>query len=81
MIEAALALRAGHALDPAAIETIEIGVGETVYRHGWWPPQRPLTPTGAQMNLGYAPAAALLDGDVMPPSSPRPGSTPTTSGA
>ena len=67
VIEAALALRAGHALDPAAIEKIEIGVGETVYRHGWWPPQRPLTPTGAQMNLGYAAAAALLDGDVLPP--------------
>jgi 2-methylcitrate dehydratase PrpD len=67
VIEAALALRAGHALDPAAIEKIEIGVGETVYRHGWWPPERPLTPTGAQMNLGYAAVAALLDGDVLPP--------------
>jgi 2-methylcitrate dehydratase PrpD len=67
VIEAALALRAEHDLDPAAIEKIDIGVGDAVYRHGWWPPQRPLTPTGAQMNLGYAVAVALLDGDVLPP--------------
>jgi 2-methylcitrate dehydratase PrpD len=67
VIEAALALRAGHDIDPAAIEKIDIGVGDAVYRHGWWPPQRPLTPTGAQMNLGYAVAVALLDGDVLPP--------------
>jgi 2-methylcitrate dehydratase PrpD len=67
VIEAALALRAEHDLDPASIETIGIGVGDAIYRHGWWRPQRPLTPTGAQMNLGYAAAVALLDGDVLPP--------------
>src|ERR1700751_4411715 len=29
-------------------------------------PERPLTPIGAQMNIGYATAAALLDGNVLP---------------
>src|ERR1700730_7360016 len=45
VIEAALALRPEHDIDPAAIEKIDIGVGDAVYRHGWWPPQRPLTAT------------------------------------
>ncbi|HEY4024929.1 MAG TPA: MmgE/PrpD family protein [Candidatus Dormibacteraeota bacterium] len=66
-IQAALELRAGHALDPAAIGRIDIRVGHTVYHHGWWMPKRPLTAIGAQMNLGYAAVVALLDGTVMPP--------------
>ncbi|MGB8407717.1 MAG: MmgE/PrpD family protein [Mycobacterium sp.] len=48
------------------ISHIDITVGETVYKHGWWEPQRPLAPIGAQMNIGYAVAAALLDGNVLP---------------
>lgn len=48
------------------ISKIDITVGETVYKHGWWPPERPLTPIGAQMNIGYVTAAALLDGNVLP---------------
>ena len=41
-------------------------MGETIYQHGWWKPERPLTPIGAQMNIGYATAVALLDGNVLP---------------
>lgn len=48
------------------ISRIDITVGETVYKHGWWKPERPLTPIGAQMNIAYAVAAALLDGNVLP---------------
>jgi 2-methylcitrate dehydratase PrpD len=48
------------------ISKVDITVGETVYKHGWWAPERPLTPIGAQMNIGYATAAALLDGNVLP---------------
>jgi 2-methylcitrate dehydratase PrpD len=48
------------------ISRIDITVGETVYKHGWWKPERPLTAIGAQMNIGYATAAALLDGNVLP---------------
>jgi 2-methylcitrate dehydratase PrpD len=63
-IEAARALRT--ALDPRHIGAIRLTVGDTIYKHGWWRPERPLTPTGAQMNIGYVTAAALLDGNVLP---------------
>jgi 2-methylcitrate dehydratase PrpD len=53
-------------IDPADISRVDITVGETIYKHGWWQPERPLTPIGAQMNIGYATAAALLDGNVLP---------------
>jgi 2-methylcitrate dehydratase PrpD len=53
-------------IPPEDISKIDITVGETVYKHGWWLPERPLTPIGAQMNIGYATAAALLDGNVLP---------------
>ncbi|GAB3208279.1 MmgE/PrpD family protein [Nocardia tengchongensis] len=66
-VQAALELRAEHAIDPATVSRVEIRVGRTVYHHGWWEPQRPLTSVGAQMNLGYAAAVALLDGQVLPP--------------
>jgi 2-methylcitrate dehydratase PrpD len=63
-IDAARKLR--NSVAPADISKIDITVGETVYKHGWWTPERPLTPIGAQMNIGYATAAALLDGNVLP---------------
>jgi 2-methylcitrate dehydratase PrpD len=63
-IDAARKLR--QSVAPEDISKIDITVGETVYRHGWWVPERPLTPIGAQMNIGYATAAALLDGNVLP---------------
>jgi 2-methylcitrate dehydratase PrpD len=66
-IQAALELRSEHGIDPKTVSHIEIRVGHTVYHHGWWQPQRPLTSIGAQMNLGYAVSVALLDGQVLPP--------------
>jgi 2-methylcitrate dehydratase PrpD len=63
-IDAARKLR--NSVAPDDISKIDITVGETIYRHGWWLPERPLTPIGAQMNIGYATAAALLDGNVLP---------------
>lgn len=65
-IQAALELRAEHDIDPREIERIQIRVGHTIFHHGWWEPERPLTSVGAQMNLGYAAAVALLDGAVTP---------------
>jgi 2-methylcitrate dehydratase PrpD len=41
-------------------------VPTAIYHHGWWTPERPLTTIGAQMNIGYATAVALLDGQVRP---------------
>ena len=63
-IDAARKLR--NSVAPENISKVDITVGETVYKHGWWAPERPLTPIGAQMNIGYATAAALLDGNVLP---------------
>jgi 2-methylcitrate dehydratase PrpD len=63
-IDAARRLR--ESVAPEDISKVDITVGETVYKHGWWPPERPLTPIGAQMNIGYVTAAALLDGHVLP---------------
>jgi 2-methylcitrate dehydratase PrpD len=53
-------------VDRNRIAHIDITVGTTIYKHGWWVAERPLTPIGAQMHLGYATAAALLDGNVLP---------------
>jgi 2-methylcitrate dehydratase PrpD len=63
-IDAARQLRSS--VDPRRISHIEITVGTTIYKHGWWTAERPLTAIGAQMHLGYACAAALLDGNVLP---------------
>jgi 2-methylcitrate dehydratase PrpD len=63
-IDAARKLR--QSVAPENISKIDITVGETIYKHGWWTPERPLTPIGAQMNIGYTTAAALLDGNVLP---------------
>ncbi|HUO41064.1 MAG TPA: MmgE/PrpD family protein [Mycobacterium sp.] len=63
-IDAARLLRPS--LDPHRVSHIRLTVGETVYKHGWWKPDRPLTPIGAQMNIGFVTAAALLDGNVLP---------------
>jgi 2-methylcitrate dehydratase PrpD len=63
-VDAARQLR--QSVDPDDISKITITVGETIYKHGWWKPERPLTAIGAQMNIGYATAAALLDGNALP---------------
>jgi 2-methylcitrate dehydratase PrpD len=54
------------AVSPQQIARVDITVGETFYKHGWWRPERPLEAIGAQMNIGYSTAAALLDGNVLP---------------
>src|SRR5262249_32294218 len=38
---------------------------EAAYGHGGWQAVRPLEPIGAQMNVAYAVAVALLDGEVL----------------
>jgi 2-methylcitrate dehydratase PrpD len=63
-IDAARKLR--QSVAPEDISKVDITVGDTIYKHGWWTPERPLTSIGAQMNIGYATAAALLDGNVLP---------------
>ena len=65
-IDAVLRIQAEAPVDPGAIDRIDVDVAEAVYHHGWWVPERPLTTIGAQMNIGYAVAVALLDGQVLP---------------
>ncbi|ETF03005.1 MmgE/PrpD family protein [Advenella kashmirensis W13003] len=53
------------ALKAEEVTRIEVDVSHPVYHHGWWTPTRPLTPVGAQMNIGYCLAVAVLDGTAM----------------
>ena len=52
-------------LVPGEITRIECDVPHAAYHHGWWVPERPLTPIGAQRNIGYALAVAAIDGAAM----------------
>jgi 2-methylcitrate dehydratase PrpD len=47
------------------IDHIDIDMSHAAYHHGWWKLERPLTPIGAQMNVAYALAVAIIDGAVM----------------
>jgi 2-methylcitrate dehydratase PrpD len=61
-IDAVLELAEGRRLGSDEIEHVEVRVGEAVFHHGGWEPQRPLNTVGAQMNLAYAVAVTILDG-------------------
>ncbi|MEI9984046.1 MAG: MmgE/PrpD family protein [Aliidongia sp.] len=52
-------------LVPDEIESVQIDMSHAAYHHGWWELTRPLTPIGAQMNVAYAVAVAILDGAAM----------------
>jgi aconitate decarboxylase len=62
-VDAALELRPK--VDLSQIQRIDIDMGEAAYAHGGWKAERPLQVIGAQMNVAYAVAVALLDGDVL----------------
>jgi 2-methylcitrate dehydratase PrpD len=47
------------------IERIEVDLSHAVYHHCWWELERPVTPIGAQMNVAYALAVAVIDGAAM----------------
>ncbi|NMM87369.1 MmgE/PrpD family protein [Rhodococcus sp. SRB_17] len=47
------------------VERIDVEMSHAAYHHGWWNLERPITPIAAQMNVGYALAAALIDGAAM----------------
>lgn len=63
-VEAARAVR--DRVRPEQVERIDLRCGQVVHSHGWWPPERPLTAIGGQMNIGYATAVTLLDGTALP---------------
>jgi 2-methylcitrate dehydratase PrpD len=64
-LDALLDIVRTHDIRAADVERIDVDLSEAVYHHGWWPPVRPLTTTGAQMNVGYALAVALIDGEAL----------------
>src|SRR3984957_4732327 len=47
------------------VQRIDIDMAEAAYAHGGWKPERPIEVIGAQMNVAYAVAVALLDGEVL----------------
>src|SRR5271169_527245 len=63
-IDAALKLRSEN-VPIEEIKHIEIELAEGPYQHGGWQAVRPLEPIGAQMNIAYVVAVALLDGNVL----------------
>lgn len=66
-LDALFAINAQRALHAADIERIEVDLSHAVYHHGWWEIERPITPVGAQMNIAYALAVAVLDGAALVP--------------
>jgi 2-methylcitrate dehydratase PrpD len=62
-IDAALKLRPE--VSVSEVERIDIDMAEAAYSHGGWKAERPLEVIGAQMNVAYVVAVALLDGDVL----------------
>lgn len=64
-LDALFEIAADHDIAVDDVERIDVYQSEPVYHHGWWPPERPLTPTGAQMSIGYVLAVALLDGAAL----------------
>lgn len=63
-IDSAIALRE-QGVKPDEVKSIEIDMPEAAYGHGGWKAERPLEAIGAQMNVAYAVAVALLDGNVL----------------
>jgi aconitate decarboxylase len=63
-IDAALKLRSKR-VPLEKVKRIDIDLAEAAYQHGGWRAVRPLEPIGAQMNIAYTVAVALLDGDVL----------------
>src|ERR1700741_311197 len=64
-IAAALQLRAAGGFTADQIDRNDSDRPEAAYGHGGWQAERPLAPIGAQMNVMYTVAVALLDGAVL----------------
>jgi len=64
-LDGIFSIMAKEPLDPYSIKMIDISMSHAAYHHGWWEVERPLTPIGAQMHVGYAVAAAIIDGAAM----------------
>jgi len=54
-------LASGKRLEAAEIQHIRIGLSHGAFKHGGWKATRPTTVVGAQMNVAYTAAVAILD--------------------
>ena len=66
-IDAIRALQQRRKFRAADIERVDIGVAHAMFHHGGWKLERPAEVIGAQMNIGYAVAVTILDGDAFVP--------------
>lgn len=66
-IDAIRELRQRRDFKATDVERVEIGVAHAMYHHGGWQLQYPAEVIGAQMNIGYAVAVSLIDGDAFVP--------------
>jgi 2-methylcitrate dehydratase PrpD len=64
-LDALFEIAARRPLRAADITHIDIDMSHAGYHHGWWKVERPLEPIGAQMNVAYAIAVAILDRAAM----------------
>jgi aconitate decarboxylase len=66
-IDAIRELQARRTFRPKDVERIEIGLAHAMFHHGGWKLHRPAEVIGAQMNIGYAVAVTIVDGDAFVP--------------
>lgn len=66
-IDAIRELRHRREFKASDVERIDIGVAHAMYHHGGWTLEQPAEVIGAQMNIGYAVAVTLVDGDAFVP--------------
>jgi aconitate decarboxylase len=64
-LDGILQLLAEKPIAASDVAHVDIDVSHAIYHHGFWKLERPITTVAAQMNIGYAVAAAILDGRAM----------------
>ncbi|MDE1172685.1 MAG: MmgE/PrpD family protein [Parvibaculaceae bacterium] len=64
-LDALFEIAARRPLRADEIVKVDVDMSHAAYHHGWWKVERPLEPIGAQMNVAYALAVAILDGAAM----------------
>ena len=64
-LDGVFALMAEKPIPAEDIVAVDVFMSDFAYHHGWWELERPITAIGAQMNVAYTLAAAILDGQAL----------------
>ena len=64
-LDGIFALMAEQPIRAEDIFAVDVFMSDFAYHHGWWELERPITVIGAQMNVAYTLAAAILDGQAL----------------